>query len=68
MIVCICKGISDREIRRRVRDGCGSVGALGRACRAGTDCGACATQLVAMVRAGRQRSARERDEGQEAGG
>ncbi len=54
MIICICKRVSDREINRRLESGCDSVGELGRACRAGTDCGACAGQLLEMVRTHRR--------------
>jgi nitrite reductase (NADH) large subunit len=41
MIVCHCRGVSDREIRRCVRAGETSVGAVSAACGAATGCGGC---------------------------
>lgn len=51
MIVCLCHGISDREVREHVQGGCRTVGQVGRACGAGTDCGRCVDVLRQMVRA-----------------
>jgi len=50
MIVCLCEGVSDRDVRRVVRQGACNLGALQRACRAGGDCGACRPQLRRMLR------------------
>ncbi|TNF30569.1 MAG: (2Fe-2S)-binding protein [Deltaproteobacteria bacterium] len=50
MIVCVCEGVSDREIRGAIQHGADSVEAIGRACRAGTDCGACRRHLAGMLR------------------
>jgi len=58
MIVCVCKRVSNREIHRRLEKGCRNVRDLGRSCRAGTDCGACTSQLVEMVRAHREKRER----------
>ena len=41
MIVCHCKGISDRTIRKAVREGAQTAGEVGRACHAGKMCGGC---------------------------
>jgi len=41
MIVCLCKGVSDRKIEKAVREGATTVAAVGRECEAGTGCGMC---------------------------
>ena len=41
MIVCHCRGVTDREIRRCVRAGAVTVGAVSEACEAATGCGGC---------------------------
>lgn len=50
MIVCVCKGVSDREIRRAMDAGVLSVSALARQCGAGTECGSCCPALQDMLR------------------
>ena len=49
MIVCVCKGVSDRQIRNLICQGAASVHAVGRGCAAGTDCGACVQQIRCMI-------------------
>ena len=49
MIVCHCRRITDRQIRKMVRDGAGSVGEVARACGAATGCGGCATVIHEIV-------------------
>jgi len=41
VIVCHCKGLSDRDIRKAVREGAVSAADVSRLCRAGSDCGGC---------------------------
>lgn len=41
MIVCLCHRVSDRDIAREVRAGCGSFEAVQDELRVGTACGAC---------------------------
>jgi bacterioferritin-associated ferredoxin len=41
MIVCVCHGVPCKKIVSVIRDGASSVDAVGAACGAGTDCGAC---------------------------
>jgi len=41
MIVCQCHGVSDRRIRAAAMTGAETSEDVGRACAAGTDCGAC---------------------------
>ncbi len=41
MIVCVCHRVSDRDIEREVRLGCGSFDELQDELRVGTACGRC---------------------------
>ena len=49
MIVCICAGVSDREIRSNIQDGATSLNELGRRCKVGLDCGRCRDALRGML-------------------
>ena len=49
MIVCQCKGITDRQIRALVHRGYDSVERIGRACGAGTECGGCCLTIAAVI-------------------
>ena len=49
MIVCLCKGVSSREVERAIRDGARTVEAVGRACGAGTGSGCCQDALRRMI-------------------
>ncbi len=60
MIVCLCHGVSDRTIDEAVHDGCRTVRQIGRACGAGTDCGACKRQVKAIVGESLDRRRQER--------
>lgn len=48
MIVCLCRGVSERHIQGIVAAGARTAGDVARACGAGTDCGAC-HQLVTVL-------------------
>lgn len=50
MIVCVCRAVSDRVIRRAVEAGASTVRQVGAACGAGTCCGACKPQIAALLR------------------
>jgi bacterioferritin-associated ferredoxin len=41
MIVCVCHRVSDRDIAREARAGCGSFEDLQASLRVGTGCGRC---------------------------
>lgn len=41
MIVCLCHGVRDRDLDAAIATGAGTVEEVGRACGAGTGCGAC---------------------------
>ena len=57
MIVCICRGASEREIERSIDNGASSVRDLQR-CGIGDQCGSCHNSLRAMLaRADAQKAA-----------
>jgi bacterioferritin-associated ferredoxin len=41
MVVCHCNAVTDKTIRKVVRDGACTRNAVARDCRAGRDCGGC---------------------------
>jgi bacterioferritin-associated ferredoxin len=49
MIVCVCEGVSDREIVANIQAGASSLNELGRRCRAGLDCGRCREMIRGML-------------------
>jgi len=49
MIVCHCRGISDRAIRSLVRQGASSPHEVLRACAAGMSCGGCRPVIEHIV-------------------
>jgi len=51
MLVCHCNGVSDRKIRRVIRDGATTPGEVARATGAGTCCGGCRATVKQLVRA-----------------
>ena len=51
MIVCHCKGVTDREIRRCVRAGVASIEAVSEACGAASGCGGCEPLVSKIVEA-----------------
>jgi bacterioferritin-associated ferredoxin len=49
MIVCHCRRVTDRDIRRCVRAGETTVGAVSQACGAATGCGGCRPLVSKIV-------------------
>lgn len=49
MIVCLCTGASDRDIRHAVESGAGSLREIGDSCQAGEFCGECQPALREML-------------------
>lgn len=49
MIRCACTGIGERRLRRIVRRGATTTAAVGEACGAGTECGACLEDLTTLI-------------------
>lgn len=50
MYVCICKGITDKNIRSAVMDGAGSYREVREQLGLASDCGQCACEAKAIVR------------------
>jgi len=57
MIVCQCNGVSDRTIRKLVRDGASNRSQVLRACMAGKACGGCMPLIDEIIEAERERVA-----------
>jgi bacterioferritin-associated ferredoxin len=49
MLVCHCRGITDRQIRRLVKDGACSTRDVARATGAGLRCGGCRSNVKKIV-------------------
>ena len=49
MYVCLCMGVSDREIKKLVREGSRSVEEIMTCTGAGTRCGSCVGEIACMV-------------------
>ena len=49
MIVCHCKGITDRDIRKTLLEGALTRNDVERACRAGSDCGGCRPLIEQII-------------------
>ena len=49
MIICLCRGVSESDIRRVIERGAFTAEAVTAACGAGGDCGACTIMLVDLV-------------------
>ena len=49
MIVCVCAGASERDIRGAVVGGATTLADLGESCRAGQHCGECHGMLLEML-------------------
>ena len=41
MYVCVCRGVTDRDIRKAIREGANSIAEIEQTLRAGTGCGVC---------------------------
>lgn len=50
MYVCLCHGVTDRDIRRAAEEGCSSVRQLGKELGVGQQCGRCASTARAILR------------------
>ena len=51
MLICHCNGVSDRTVRRVVREGALTVAEVGRACGAGTCCRGCTSTIKRIIHA-----------------
>jgi bacterioferritin-associated ferredoxin len=51
MLVCHCNGVSDRTVRRVVREGARTLNQVGAACGAGTCCRGCSHTIGEIIHA-----------------
>ena len=51
MIVCVCRGVSERRVESVVAAGATTVEQVTRVCGAASDCGACRRMVAALVEA-----------------
>jgi bacterioferritin-associated ferredoxin len=49
MIVCHCHGVTDRVIRRSIREGASTCAQVSRACAAGGGCGGCRPAILEII-------------------
>jgi len=56
MIVCLCRALSEHELRGVVAAGARSAEEISESCGAGADCGACLSMLDRLVHDVRGRS------------
>ncbi len=53
MIVCVCRGVSERQVEAVVAAGATTIDEVSRACGAASDCGACHHMVTALVEGAR---------------
>ena len=58
MIICQCNGVSDRAIRKAVRNGACSRNEVVRSCMAGAACGGCGPAIEEIIKAEQERNLR----------
>ena len=56
MYVCLCRAVTDTEIKQAIHAGCHNVKAIGEACNAGTDCGSCQPEIGELLESTSSRS------------
>jgi bacterioferritin-associated ferredoxin len=49
MYVCVCRAVTDRDVKTAIEDGADTVAKVTAACRAGGDCGACHAMIDDMI-------------------
>jgi bacterioferritin-associated ferredoxin len=49
MYVCICNAVTEGQIKASLDAGAATLEGVARACRAGSDCGACRTAIEEMI-------------------
>ena len=60
MVICLCKGVNDKTIRRLLETGSVSVRDIMLKCKAGSDCGSCVCHIKELV----QQAKTQNDDGQ----
>ena len=57
MILCLCRGISERTVKAVIGSGAETLDDVAAACEAGSDCGACQDMLLDLLAEARGRRA-----------
>jgi bacterioferritin-associated ferredoxin len=52
MFVCVCRAVSEDEVKRAIERGARTVSAVTAACCAGDDCGACHGAIEDLIERG----------------
>jgi len=55
MIICQCNGVSDRAIRKAIREGASNRNDIVRTCKAGKACGGCVPAIDEIIEAEQER-------------
>jgi bacterioferritin-associated ferredoxin len=55
MYVCICEGVTEREVRDEIAGGAHTAEAIGARCGAGTSCGTCLDRICDLLSASTHR-------------
>jgi bacterioferritin-associated ferredoxin len=51
VIVCLCRGVSDRTIRAAIREGATTEDQVAEMCGAGSNCGGCQPTISELIEA-----------------
>jgi bacterioferritin-associated ferredoxin len=51
MYVCICRAVTEAEVRGCIANGACTVRDVAKSCAAGTGCGSCVGKIIALLRA-----------------
>ena len=54
MIVCVCRGLNEAQVRTLIQSGSDSLERLAATCGAGTSCGSCAESLCCLLDAAKR--------------
>jgi bacterioferritin-associated ferredoxin len=49
MFVCICRAVTEHEVKSAIEDGAKTVQAVTQSCCAGDDCGACRVAIEDLI-------------------
>ena len=49
MYVCICRRVTDQQVRTAIEQGARSLEQVSKSCRAGGDCGACHDDIEDLI-------------------
>jgi bacterioferritin-associated ferredoxin len=49
MYVCICRAVTEAQVRSCIAEGAGTIEDVGAGCAAGTGCGSCIDRIATML-------------------